>query len=100
MVNELKHLVRRTTVWESVMRIRLSKGWKVTNWHGNCFVRGSDLMVLPTTSEDHSYTITFVPDTSNSSNTSSGFKISYYMILFLYTILYNNIYILINIILI
>ncbi|XP_954611.1 protein transport protein sec24-like, putative [Theileria annulata] len=86
LVNELKHLVRRTTVWESVMRIRLSKGWKVTNWHGNCFVRGSDLMVLPTTSEDHSYTITFVPDTANSNNTSSaGKKVMYIQTALLHT---------------
>ncbi|UKK00065.1 protein transport protein sec24-like [Theileria orientalis] len=93
LVEELRHLVTRTTVWESVMRIRLSKGWKVTNWFGNCFLRGSDLMVLPTTSEDHTYTITFAPDASSgptNSNAAATRKVMYIQTALLHTNSYGE----------
>ncbi|AFZ80520.1 Sec23/Sec24 domain containing protein [Theileria equi strain WA] len=56
---ELRHVITRETCWESVMRIRISKGWKITNWFGNCYIRGSDLMVLPNCHSDHTFSITF-----------------------------------------
>ncbi|KAK1937525.1 putative Sec 24 protein transport protein [Babesia divergens] len=56
---ELRHVLTRETGWEAVMRIRVSKGWKITNWFGHCYIRGSDLMVLPNCHSDQSFTITF-----------------------------------------
>nr|BAN65504.1 Sec 24 protein transport protein, putative [Babesia bovis] len=41
------------------MRVRASKGWKITNWYGHCHVRGSDLMVLANCHADQTYTVTF-----------------------------------------
>ncbi|KAK2197084.1 bifunctional von Willebrand factor A-like domain superfamily/ADF-H-Gelsolin-like domain superfamily/Sec23-Sec24 [Babesia duncani] len=57
--SELKRVIIRSTGWEAVMRIRISKGWRITNWYGHCFVRGSDLMVLPNCHSDQTYTVTF-----------------------------------------
>lgn len=56
---ELKHVLTRESGWEAVMRIRVSKGWKITNWFGHCYIRGSDLMVLPNCHADQTFTITF-----------------------------------------
>ncbi len=36
---ELLHVLSREQGWEAVMRIRVSKGWKVTNFYGHTFVR-------------------------------------------------------------
>ncbi|KAK1444160.1 SEC24-related protein [Babesia gibsoni] len=56
---ELRHVLTRNTGWEAVMRVRVSKGWKITNWFGHCYIRGSDLMVLPNCHSDQTFTITF-----------------------------------------
>jgi protein transport protein SEC24 len=37
----------RTTGFEAVMRIRCSKGVAITNFYGNFFIRGADLLALP-----------------------------------------------------
>ncbi|SJK86191.1 protein transport protein SEC24 [Babesia microti strain RI] len=57
--NELYHVLTRETGWEAVMRVRVSKGWKITNWFGHYYLRGSDLLVLPTCHSDQTFSITF-----------------------------------------
>ncbi|CAI2163666.1 12011_t:CDS:10 [Funneliformis geosporum] len=42
---------------EAVMRVRASKGIRMSAFHGNFFVRQTDLLALPNVSRDHSYTI-------------------------------------------
>ncbi|CAG8709270.1 14480_t:CDS:10, partial [Acaulospora morrowiae] len=42
---------------EAVMRVRASKGIRMTSFHGNFFVRQTDLLALPNVPRDHSYTI-------------------------------------------
>ncbi|CAG8554291.1 7755_t:CDS:10 [Diversispora eburnea] len=42
---------------EAVMRVRASKGLRMNTFHGNFFVRQTDLLALPNVSRDHSYTI-------------------------------------------
>ncbi|SOV18190.1 protein transport protein Sec24A [Plasmodium gaboni] len=44
---ELLFALTTETAWESVMRIRISRGWKITNWYGNYQFRGADLLALP-----------------------------------------------------
>ncbi|GFE55323.1 vesicle transport protein [Babesia ovis] len=56
---ELTRVLTRETGWEAVMRVRASKGWKITNWFGHCYIRGSDLMVLPNCHSDQTFTVTF-----------------------------------------
>ncbi len=36
---ELMHVISREQGWEAVMRIRVSKGWKITNFYGHQYVR-------------------------------------------------------------
>ncbi|GBE62098.1 vesicle transport protein [Babesia ovata] len=59
LAEELRRVITRETGWESVMRVRASKGWKITNWFGHCHIRGSDLMVLPNCHADQTFTLTF-----------------------------------------
>jgi len=40
-----------------VMRIRCSKGMKISRFHGNFFIRGKDLLALPNVTRDSSYTV-------------------------------------------
>ncbi|CAG8602265.1 335_t:CDS:10, partial [Dentiscutata heterogama] len=42
---------------EAVMRVRASKGLRMTSFYGNFFVRQTDLLALPNVSRDHSYAI-------------------------------------------
>lgn len=44
---ELHRNLTRPTGWEAVMRIRTSRGLRVSAFHGHFFVRSSDLLALP-----------------------------------------------------
>ena len=50
--HDLMHDLTRTTGFEAVMRVRCTKGLRVTNFHGNFFIRGSDLLALPNVTSD------------------------------------------------
>eukprot|EP01053_Blabericola_migrator_P003593 Blabericola_migrator_1__3592@NODE_206_length_11426_cov_120_443789_g177_i0_p2_GENE_NODE_206_length_11426_cov_120_443789_g177_i0NODE_206_length_11426_cov_120_443789_g177_i0_p2_ORF_typecomplete_len935_score166_79Sec23_trunk/PF04811_15/1_1e39Sec23_BS/PF08033_12/1_1e04Sec23_BS/PF08033_12/6_3e16zfSec23_Sec24/PF04810_15/3_5e14Sec23_helical/PF04815_15/1_7e09Gelsolin/PF00626_22/7_8e03Gelsolin/PF00626_22/0_012CDC24_OB3/PF17244_2/0_087MRNIP/PF15749_5/2_2e03MRNIP/PF15749_5/0_21_NODE_206_length_11426_cov_120 len=52
LVSELVRIYSRKTGWEGIMRVRMSKGWKITWYSGNYCFRGIDLMMLPSFSED------------------------------------------------
>eukprot|EP00941_MAST-03F_sp_MAST-3F-sp1_P005150 g5150.t1 len=56
-VNELKHDLCRITGFEAVMRVRCAKGMSVKNFHGNFFIRGTDLLALPNVTEDSTFTV-------------------------------------------
>eukprot|EP00403_Amphidinium_massartii_P034680 CAMPEP_0178446404 /NCGR_PEP_ID=MMETSP0689_2-20121128/40783_1 /TAXON_ID=160604 /ORGANISM="Amphidinium massartii, Strain CS-259" /LENGTH=893 /DNA_ID=CAMNT_0020071221 /DNA_START=45 /DNA_END=2723 /DNA_ORIENTATION=- len=56
--SELMHVLTRYMGWEAVMRIRVSRGWKITNTFGHFFVRGSDLLVVPNCHSDQTFAIT------------------------------------------
>ena len=44
---QLKSILTQKTSFEAVMRIRCTKGMRITNFYGNFFIRGTDLMALP-----------------------------------------------------
>jgi protein transport protein SEC24 len=44
---QLTQCLCQETAWEAVMRIRCTKGMRLVNFHGNFYMRGSDLMALP-----------------------------------------------------
>ncbi len=44
---DVTHNLARTTAWEAVMRIRCSKGLRISAFHGHFFIRSSDLLALP-----------------------------------------------------
>jgi Sec23/Sec24 trunk domain/Sec23/Sec24 beta-sandwich domain len=52
---ELRHDLQRYTGWEAVMRMRCSKGMRVSTFHGHLHVRANDLVVLPTVDADSTY---------------------------------------------
>lgn len=54
---ELSHLLQRPLGLEAVLRIRASKGIKMSTFHGNFFLRSTDLLSLPNVNPDNSYTI-------------------------------------------
>jgi len=45
--------------WESVMRVRASKGIKTNNYHGNLLVRSVDLMIFPVIDPEKAITLHF-----------------------------------------
>ncbi|OQS04365.1 transporter Sec24, partial [Thraustotheca clavata] len=55
--NELAHCLTRETGWEAVMRVRVTKGMRLSNFYGNSFLRGPDLLALPNCHRDAAYAI-------------------------------------------
>eukprot|EP01133_Synstelium_polycarpum_P008386 gene8386-9861_t len=53
----LMHSLTRPTGWESVMRVRTSRGISTNVYHGNYFLKSSDLLSLPTIDADKSFTL-------------------------------------------
>lgn len=56
--SELLHVLTREMGWEAVMRVRVSKGWKITKFFGHFFIRGQDLLVVPNCHSDQTFAIT------------------------------------------
>ncbi|KAI8854513.1 hypothetical protein BC829DRAFT_424511 [Chytridium lagenaria] len=54
---EIHHFLARPIGLEAVLRVRASKGIKMTAFHGNFFLRSTDLLALPNVSPDNSYGI-------------------------------------------
>lgn len=56
--SELLHVLSRYMGWEAVMRVRVSRGWKITKFYGHLFIRGQDLLVVPNCHADQTFAIT------------------------------------------
>ncbi|KAI6651495.1 Protein transport protein Sec24B [Oopsacas minuta] len=54
---DLHRYFTRRIGFEAVMRIRCSPGLALHTFHGNCFVRSTDLLALPNVNPDHSFAI-------------------------------------------
>lgn len=55
--HDVAHDLQRRTVWESVMRVRCSAGMTIENFYGSFFIRGQDLLTMPTANSDTAFTI-------------------------------------------
>jgi protein transport protein SEC24 len=44
---ELTHNLTRPTGFEAVMRVRATRGLRISNFYGNHYIRGQDLLALP-----------------------------------------------------
>lgn len=55
--SDLGNNLTRPTGWEAVMRIRCSRGVKITAFHGHYFARSSDLLALPNIDCDKSFAV-------------------------------------------
>jgi len=49
---ELKRCLTRPTGFEAVMRVRATRGLRITSFYGNYYVRGTDLLALPNCTTD------------------------------------------------
>ena len=63
--SELHKRLTQTTAFEAVMRIRCTKGMRITNFYGNFFVRGTDLLALPNCTSDSVFGFDLVHDEQN-----------------------------------
>ena len=57
---DIRRTLTRTTAWEAVLRIRASRGIRVTNFYGNFFLRGVDLLALPNCDADSTFGVEFL----------------------------------------
>lgn len=60
--SQLYRTLTQPTIFEAVLRIRCTKGMKISNYYGNFFVRGSDLLALPACNADSTYAFEIVHD--------------------------------------
>mmetsp|Transcript_99947 Transcript_99947/g.322258 ORF Transcript_99947/g.322258 Transcript_99947/m.322258 type:complete len:892 (-) Transcript_99947:87-2762(-) len=55
--SELLHVLTRNMGWEAVMRVRVSRGWKITKFYGHLFIRNQDLLMVPNCHSDQTFAI-------------------------------------------
>ncbi len=55
--HEFSHFLSKPLGLEAVLRVRASKGLRMTAYHGNFFLRSTDLMALPNVNPDASYAV-------------------------------------------
>lgn len=55
--HELSHVLTSPISYEAVLRLRATKGVRAIGFHGNFFVRSTDLLALPAVPLDQSYAI-------------------------------------------
>lgn len=65
--SELQKTLTQTTAFEAVMRIRCTKGMRITNFYGNFFIRGNDLLALPNCNSESVFGFDLVHDEQNMS---------------------------------
>lgn len=63
----MRYLTRKIG-FEAVMRVRCSRGLNITNFHGNCFIRSTDLLSLPNISPDSGFGLQLAIDDTLESN--------------------------------
>jgi protein transport protein SEC24 len=66
---QLQKALTQTTAFEAVMRIRCTKGMRITNFYGNFFIRGTDLLALPNCNPDSVFGFDLAFDEQNVSAT-------------------------------
>ena len=60
--SQLCRRLTQPTAFEAVLRIRCTKGMKISNFYGNFFIRGTDLLALPNCSADSVFGFDLVHD--------------------------------------
>ncbi|CAL8469171.1 g8712 [Coccomyxa elongata] len=64
LAHAVRHNLTRPTAWEAVMRIRCSKGLRISSFHGHFFIRSSDLLALPQVDPDKAFAVQIAHDES------------------------------------
>lgn len=60
--SDLTHLLTRATGFEAVMRVRATRGIRISNFYGNYFIRGTDLLALPNCHSDSVFALDMTYD--------------------------------------
>lgn len=60
--HDLHHVLTRATAFEAVMRVRATRGIRFSNFYGNYFIRGTDLLALPNCTSDSSFSLDMAYD--------------------------------------
>mmetsp|Transcript_3701 Transcript_3701/g.7076 ORF Transcript_3701/g.7076 Transcript_3701/m.7076 type:complete len:1093 (+) Transcript_3701:74-3352(+) len=60
--SRLHRSLTQQTAFEAVLRIRCTKGMRISNFYGNFFIRGTDLLALPNCSADSVFGFDLVHD--------------------------------------
>lgn len=60
--SELGRALTLHTAFEAVMRIRCTRGMRISNFYGNFFIRGTDLLALPNCTSDSVFGFDLVHD--------------------------------------
>jgi protein transport protein SEC24 len=55
-------VLTRATAFEAVMRVRATRGIRFSNFYGNYFIRGTDLLALPNCTADSSFSLDMAYD--------------------------------------
>ncbi|KAF5310619.1 hypothetical protein D9619_007972 [Psilocybe cf. subviscida] len=55
--HEFSEVLAQPIMLEAVMRVRASRGLRMASFHGNFFVRSTDLLAMPAVPQDQSYAI-------------------------------------------
>jgi protein transport protein SEC24 len=66
---QLQRVLTRPTGFEAVMRVRATRGLRITHFHGNFSIRGTDLLALPNCHPDASFALELVHDDALLSST-------------------------------
>lgn len=53
--SDLMKILTQNTAFEAVMRVRCTKGMRISSFYGNFFIRGNDLLALPNCNTDSAY---------------------------------------------
>jgi len=62
---QLHKVLTETTAFEAVMRIRCTKGMRISNFYGNFYIRGTDLLALPNCNADSVFGFDLAHDEQN-----------------------------------
>jgi protein transport protein SEC24 len=62
---QLNKSLTQTTAFEAVMRIRCTKGMRISNFYGNFYIRGTDLMALPNVNQESVFAFDLAHDEQN-----------------------------------
>jgi len=68
--SELYKNLTTDTAFEAVCRVRCSRGMRISNFYGNFYIRGTDLLALPNVTSDSVYTIDIVHDEQSVGSTA------------------------------
>lgn len=72
--HDFTRYLTRSIGFEAVMRLRCTKGMSINTFHGNFFVRSTDLLSLPNVNPDHSFGMQIDIEDSLSESSMVGFQ--------------------------